>query len=504
MDGDVMDDALQAVVDCEEITISDESINGAAQILDLAVGRDRFSYNRLLPPDLAAAIELINQEDPADALTATLIFLVGCAGLLKLGNRVRLSARHDVPMNLFIASVGPTGLSKTGHTKKLIDAPSAHIRLDAQQHWEAEVRKWEELCKTIKKKEDRPPKPLPLYPHIKKYTPEALDVWMPHYEVTGQGALIKREEFSALLRAMDADTKRGRGTAEGQFLELFDGGGNTSYGVVAGARHYDASMVSVFGNIQPDVLAELINGKDATGKFARLLCVKVPLVGLNLRDEDETPEEEAALHEARKVLAKYADRFHKSPPRVYKVSADARRYYNHWFSPRNLKAIDPSVPKVIQAMWGKSGAHALRLAGNLHMLWVGEDQEISVELMELAAAIVDQCLQETELFHNQPADRTLRYMQHINSISQKVGDVTYKLSHAKATWKGGRDFKSKDFATCVEKLCDQGYGEVVEGTSPLTYRSLRQMPGDSTDNEKQLGCQPKSTAVQSVSKKRRF
>ena len=74
--------------------------------------------------------------------------------------------------------------------------------------------------------------------------------------------------------------------------------GDQVAGVVAGARHYDASMVSVFGNIQPDALAELINGKDATGKFARLLCVKVPLVGLNLRDEDETPEEEAALHKA--------------------------------------------------------------------------------------------------------------------------------------------------------------------------------------------------------------
>ena len=57
---------------------------------------------------------------------------------------------------------------------------------------------------------------------------------------------------------------------------------------------------------------------------------------------------------------------------------------------------------------GKAGAHALRLAGNLHMLWVGEDQEISVELMRTAAGIVDQCLQETDLFHNQPADRALR------------------------------------------------------------------------------------------------
>ena len=55
---------------------------------------------------------------------------------MKLGNRVKCSARYSVPMNLFIASVGPTGLSKTGHTTKLIDAPSAHIRLDAKKHHE--------------------------------------------------------------------------------------------------------------------------------------------------------------------------------------------------------------------------------------------------------------------------------------------------------------------------------------------------------------------------------
>ena len=77
------------------------------------------------------------------------------------------------------------------------------------------------------------------------------------------------------------------------------------------------------------------------------------------------------------------------------------------------------------------------------MLWVGEDQEISVDLMRQAAAIVDQCLQETELFNNQPADRALRYMHHINSVSQEHGEVTYKLSHAKATWKGGAHLQNQ-------------------------------------------------------------
>ena len=96
-------------------------------------------------------------------------------------------------MNLFIASVGPTGFFKTFHTTKLIDAPSAHIRLDAKQHHEKEVAKWEQDCKAIKKKDDRPPLPLPLFPHVKQYTLEALDVWLPYYETKGLGALSSRK-----------------------------------------------------------------------------------------------------------------------------------------------------------------------------------------------------------------------------------------------------------------------------------------------------------------------
>ena len=119
-------------------------------------------------------------------------------------------------------------------------------------------------------------------------------------------------------------------------------------------------------------------------------------------------------------------------------------------------------------MWGKAGAHALPLAGNLHILWVGEDCVITVELMQTAAAIVDQCRQETELFHNQPADRALRYKQHINSVSQKHGGVTYKLTHVKATWKVGRSYKAHDFASCVEKLCAQGYVEQGQVGKSLT------------------------------------
>ena len=67
-------EAIQAAVDRNEITVSEEGVEGASRVIELAAGRDAFTYDNLLPPDLAAAVEPINQEDPADALMATLIF----------------------------------------------------------------------------------------------------------------------------------------------------------------------------------------------------------------------------------------------------------------------------------------------------------------------------------------------------------------------------------------------------------------------------------------------
>ena len=64
--------------------------------------------------------------------------------------------------------------------------------------------------------------------------------------------------------------------------------------------------------------------------------------------------------------------------------------------------------------------------------------------------------------------------------------------------------RARALKDCVEMLCDQGYGEFVEDTSSLTYRSLRPIPGDSTNSKKQPVCQLETTAAQPVSKKRRF
>ena len=45
-------EAIQAVVDRDEITVSEEGVEGASRVIELAAGRDAFTYDNLLPPCL--------------------------------------------------------------------------------------------------------------------------------------------------------------------------------------------------------------------------------------------------------------------------------------------------------------------------------------------------------------------------------------------------------------------------------------------------------------------
>ncbi len=152
------------------------------------------------------------------------------------------------------------------------------------------MREWQESCSGIQRG-DRPPALKPLFPHLSNYTPEALDIQLELHESKGLGLLIIRDELSGLLTAVSNEVKTGRGTAEAQLLETFDGDGSTSIRVEAGARSYERCHVSLYGNIQPAKLRSLINGEDATGKFARFLFVRVSARPLQLRVDDPTAEE---------------------------------------------------------------------------------------------------------------------------------------------------------------------------------------------------------------------
>ncbi len=438
--------------------------------------RDQFTFESLLPADLADALELIQQPLPTDPLSAVGTLLCGYSGLLKLGTRVASDHQYSVPINLFWANVGVSGLAKTPIKQKLIDDPAAAIRRVHKINHEHAMERWSQQCEGVKGK-DKPPRPRPRLPHAGgDYSPEALGMQLELHEADGLGVLLIRDEISGLLRTLDNDKRSGRGTGEAQFLELFDGGGGTSLRVEE-TRHYERSHVSLYGNIQPEVLRRHINGDDAAGKWARILFNQLPVQPLSLRCEDPTDAERVEYAKAQEKLSEYALRLHERKPDTTELSSDARRLLIDWFNNHQITALAPNTPQVVSALLGKSSAQAHRVAGILHLVGnvnsAAPESHVTEERMQTAINIVDTLIHETRLFHHGPQDLNTEVMRLVHDYSWNDGEpraVTWQFAKEKlCTKKKLRDLGARGFYAAISEWEEMGFGSINrDGTTSYT------------------------------------
>ena len=462
-----------------------DDLSSAGEMLDLsermADGRKLFSLAGLLPSDLAAAVELLNRPLPTDDLSAVVALLTGYSGLLKLGTRVAPSVSYSVPANLYTAMVMPSGGAKSSAKTTLVDNPAKDLRKELKDIHDRAMQAWKKDSQGVKPA-DRDPAPRPSFPHLNQYTPAALSRQLQLHESKGLGLLLVRDEMSAMLKALAADTEHGSGGADGQLLEAFDGTGSTQILIgkdgAGEVRSYEDCHLSVFGTVQPAVLKELINGADPLGKFARFLCCRIPRNPLVLDDSDPTDEEWNRHQDAEAVLRNYATKLFTMPPRTYRLSLEARKQFNPWFRQYQERALLPGTSEMISALLGKSAAHSLRLAGVLHLLQivngaVESSELISRSTMDKAMAVVDQLLQETEAFHEAPDDEHTLVMQHIHTLAWRSGEpVTLRLARDKAGRPMRRLLDSDTFRHAVEMLVSCRYGQLNDPETALSGRSL--------------------------------
>lgn len=289
---------------------------------------------------------------------------------------------------------------------------------------------------------------------------------------------------------MKADSNSGGGRGESQLLELFDGQAHTQLRVESGPRSYRSSHVSVVGFIQPDIWREVVNGNDPTGKFARFLYFSMPVRPLVLNDDLPTKQEQEAFRKAEQTLQHYASSFFKEPPRTYALSSEARRRFNRWFHAHQCRAQMPGMSKMVAAILGKTAAHALRLAGLLHLVYRLSPSldslgglEISAETMDVAMAMVDQLTKETESFHEMPETSDSLLMRHIHALSWNQGSPkVVDLASVKAV--SGRELRNKldaeAFTACASALEDSGFGQAkqqkaVNGRQKCSYQASKAM-----------------------------
>jgi hypothetical protein len=445
--------------------------------------RDQCTFENLLPTDLADALELIQQPLPTDPLSAAGTLLCGYSGLLKLGSRLESDYRFSVPINMYWANVGVSGLAKTPIKQKLIDDPAAVIRRLHKINHEHAVENWRMQCEGLKGK-DKPPKPRPRLPHAGgDYSPEALGIQLEVHETDGLGLLLIRDEISGLLRTLDNDKRSGRGTGEAQFLELFDGGGGTSLRVEE-ARQYEQSHVSLYGNIQPEVLRRHINGDDSTGKWARILFNQLPVQPLDLRYDEPSDEERSEYAKAQATLAEYALKLHEREATTIELSHGARRLVVEWFNTHQVTALAPSTPQVVSALLGKSSAHAHRIAGILHLVHnikkSSPEPKVTAERMQTAIDIVDTLITETCLFHKGPSDPKTELMRMVHDYSWNKGKpkpVTWQCAkESLCTTTELRGLRSADFYTAIEKWAELGFGNIDQSGKAPVYTATKALP----------------------------
>ncbi len=328
----------------------------------------------LLPAPIAAALWAITRHLPYDDPAIALGFLAGQSGLAKLGTRIcgNPLTRYEVPLNLYACIVGASGSKKTPLQRLLVEAPSKPLRVELAAEHKRQVEAIREKNRGIKPAE-REQEPRPLRLQIQDYTGEALAAQLARQEEAGLGLLVARDEIAGLLGTLNA-YRGGRGGDEQQLLELYDGDAFASLRVAAGDRTYTSCHLSIYGNTQPAVLAELAKGGDPTGKWARFLFAPLPdrVAPLPTTISAEEQEEVAAAWNTLQTISR---ELYTLPRRVYQLDAEALAAFSRFEAAcqhhQQQAALDPH-----RAIHGKQAGKVLRVAGLLQLLRIAAGEEV--------------------------------------------------------------------------------------------------------------------------------
>lgn len=440
----------------------------------------------LFPPDLANACRCLTKNLPYDDTTVSVAYLTCIAGLLKLGTKINGNplTKFVVPPNLYVAFVGKSGAKKTPLKGLMVDDPVHQIRLQIDQANTREIKKWENECRGFKK-DDKPPKPVPLKIRTQDYSAEALVLNLQKADEHGRSFGIFRDELNGLFKNMNRYAK-GQGGDEEQLLELFDGKPFDS-SRIANSRSYERCSVSIYGNLQPKVFTDLTKQPDATGQWARFLFVPFPEKIVPLPVEC-TDQEQREIERATMILESYALSAYELPPRVYVLDEEARRTLRD-FDIDKQRGVYSTSNETQSALHGKSAAKVLRVAGLIHILSVINLQlddpiSISADVLRKAIALVDSLdhwalSQYTSrgVAANSPITKEMR---RLHNLALKLGrTVSWTQLKDCLSSKEAKDInriKAEEFFRCLEAM---GYGKVSLGSrGGLCYSALKSLPNE--------------------------
>ncbi|MBC1261445.1 DUF3987 domain-containing protein [Synechococcus sp. BSF8S] len=345
------------------------ALNPVAPTLSIKVAPEEkpdLTYSRLFPAELARAMQVRFSDLPYEDHVVAMAYLSGLSGAVQLGTHICGNPITDytVPPNIYVATVGQSGQKKTPLIQLAIRKPAISLLRKFREINEDRKNSWIDACKYAKEEGlPRPDQPPQISTHVSGYTGEALNSLLSELETSGVGILIARDELSGLLASLNAYRGGSGGDAQ-QLLEVFDGHASNEIRC-SGDRTYQRCHVSVYGNVQPEVLRKLLKGGDPDGRWARFLFVIMKPMTRRLTTQIR---EEAmdAIKAAEETMASYITGAMRLEPCTYNLDEKAIELFCNYEHNAAKDALE-APSNAHAALLGKKAAKVLRVAGLLHI-----------------------------------------------------------------------------------------------------------------------------------------
>ena len=436
--------------------------------------KSSIALSEVLPIGLAAPIEkLAKMLDlrPECYLTA---LLAQTSSLFKVGTETMLRRDTDwrcVP-NYFAGIVGESSVAKSPIPKAIIDRPMRSLREKAKQefeqaqaNYESELSNW----KAAKKEEDRGP--APKAPRLRVYSFD---------KTTGEGIIYQQAEHSeqALMYFCDElaglfksanQYRGGKGSDEEDLLSFWNGSGTTVLRASGVRASLDAVGLSIFGTIQPDVLAYLLKDcSDSNGKFARFDFVFQPLTASDL------PEEDGARFDLTPMLTDLYAKIDALPAIFFELDREAKKYFTIF---RNAcKRRQVAEPKQgLRAAIGKMPEKVGKLATTIHTLTcIFEGQPMSNHIprsaVEAAVKFVKFAADQVASLYTEFSDRTALApnLAKILLLAERKGG-TVSVRDAQRSF-GSRPPAAQQIKEWFDELSILGYGVKQRTTRSFNFQ----------------------------------
>jgi hypothetical protein len=330
--------------------------------------KNSIALTEVLPAELAQPIDKLATMLNLRSECYLAALLTQVASLFKVGTETVLRRDTDwrcVP-NYFAGIVAEVSQLKTPIPKAIIERPMRALRERAQQefeqakkNYEAELNKWKEA----KKEEERGAAPEP--PRLRVYSFD---------KTTGEGIIYQQAAYpnQAMMYFCDElagvfksgnQYRGGKGSDEEDMLSFWNGTGTTVLRALGVRASVEAVGLSIFGTIQPDVLASLLKDcSDSNGKFARFDFVHQPLAVPNL------PEDDSGCFDLTPMLADLYQKIDALPAICFEFDQEAKTYHRTFTLKCHERRVYQESKQGLRGALGKMPEKVGKLATIIHAL----------------------------------------------------------------------------------------------------------------------------------------